>query len=73
MGHASAPSAAPPSLEACRYPGCRLDEGTPIGCQDNNQPMFLVALEEQLGLKLELRRTEVSVVVIDSVERPALD
>jgi uncharacterized protein (TIGR03435 family) len=43
------------------------------GGQDNNQPMFLVALEEQLGLKLESRRTGVPVVVIDSVERPAPD
>ena len=40
---------------------------------DSNQPMLLVALEEQLGLKLESRRTGVPVVVIDSVERPAPD
>ena len=43
------------------------------GGQDNNQPVFLVALEEQLGFKLESRRTGVPVVVIDSVERPAPD
>lgn len=43
------------------------------GGQDNNQPMLLVALEEQLGLKLESRRTEVPMVVIDSVDRPAPD
>lgn len=43
------------------------------GGQDNNQPLLLVALEEQLGLKLESRRTGVPVVVIDSVERPAPD
>ena len=29
------------------------------GGQDNNQPLLLVALEEQLGLKLESRRTAV--------------
>jgi uncharacterized protein (TIGR03435 family) len=43
------------------------------GGQDNNQPLLLVALEEQLGLKLESRRTAVPVVVIDLVERPAPD
>ena len=36
---------------------------------DANQPLFLVALEEQLGLKLEAQRTEVPVLVIDSVDR----
>ena len=36
---------------------------------DANQPLFLVALEEQLGLKLEAQRTEVTVLVVDSVER----
>jgi uncharacterized protein (TIGR03435 family) len=38
---------------------------------DSNLPTQLVALEEQLGLKLEARRTPVPVLVIDSVERPA--
>ena len=38
---------------------------------DSNLPTLLVALEEQLGLKLESRRTAVPVLVIDSVERPA--
>ena len=33
-------------------------------------PMLFVALEEQLGLKLESRRTSVPVLVIDTVERP---
>jgi uncharacterized protein (TIGR03435 family) len=33
------------------------------------QPMLVVALEEQLGLKLESQRTSVPVIVIDSVER----
>jgi uncharacterized protein (TIGR03435 family) len=37
--------------------------------KDANQPLLLVALEEQLGLKLEAQRTEVPVLVIDSVER----
>jgi uncharacterized protein (TIGR03435 family) len=32
---------------------------------------LLVALEEQLGLKLEAERVSVPVVVIDSVERPS--
>jgi uncharacterized protein (TIGR03435 family) len=34
-----------------------------------NQPMLVVALEEQLGLKLESQRSPVPVVVIDAVER----
>ena len=34
-----------------------------------NQPMLVVALEEQLGLKLDSQRTTVPVIVIDSVER----
>lgn len=38
---------------------------------DSNLPMLLVALEEQLGLRLEARRTVVPVLVIDSLERPA--
>jgi len=35
-----------------------------------NVPPILVALEEQLGLKLESERAEVPVLVIESVERP---
>jgi uncharacterized protein (TIGR03435 family) len=31
--------------------------------------MLFVALEEQLGMKLESRRTQVPVLVIDTVER----
>jgi uncharacterized protein (TIGR03435 family) len=33
-------------------------------------PILLVALEEQLGLKLEAQRAQVPVLIIDSVERP---
>jgi uncharacterized protein (TIGR03435 family) len=33
-------------------------------------PTIFVALEEQLGLKLESKRVEVPVLVVDSVERP---
>ena len=35
-----------------------------------NVPPILVALEEQLGLKLESQRTQVAVLVVESVERP---
>jgi uncharacterized protein (TIGR03435 family) len=35
-----------------------------------NVPPILVALEEQLGLKLESERTQVAVLVVESVERP---
>ena len=34
-----------------------------------NQPLLLVALEEQLGLKMDARRTTVPALVVDSVER----
>jgi uncharacterized protein (TIGR03435 family) len=34
-------------------------------------PTVFVAVEEQLGLKLESQRAEVPVVVIDSIERPS--
>jgi uncharacterized protein (TIGR03435 family) len=34
-----------------------------------NLPVLLVALEEQLGLKLDAQRTQVPVLVIDSVDR----
>ena len=35
-----------------------------------NLPPIFVALEEQLGLKLESERTQVPVLVVESVERP---
>ena len=35
-----------------------------------NVPPVLVALEEQLGLKLESERTQVPVLVVESVGRP---
>ena len=38
-----------------------------------NVPPILVALEEQLGLKLEAERVDVPVLVIDSVQRPTPD
>ena len=41
------------------------------GSSDPSLPSFTVALEEQLGLKLESQRAEVPVLVIDSVERPS--
>lgn len=39
----------------------------------NEGPSLLVAVEEQLGLKLRSTRAPVSVVVIESVERPTPD
>jgi uncharacterized protein (TIGR03435 family) len=35
-----------------------------------NVPPILVALEEQLGLKLESERAPVPVLVVESIERP---
>jgi uncharacterized protein (TIGR03435 family) len=39
----------------------------------DTMPSLFVALEEQLGLKLEPQRAPVDVVVIDSIQRPAED
>ncbi len=38
---------------------------------DSSKPSFLTALQEQLGLKLESRRAQVEVLVIDHVEQPS--
>jgi len=36
-------------------------------------PSLFVALEDQLGLRLEPQRAPVNVVVVDSIQRPAED
>jgi uncharacterized protein (TIGR03435 family) len=44
--------------------------GASLAGTSDVRPSLFVALEEQLGLKLERRRGPVDVVVIDSVQRP---
>ena len=44
----------------------------PVGPSDANRPTALfTAIQEQLGLKLESKRTLVDVLVIDRVEKPS--
>jgi uncharacterized protein (TIGR03435 family) len=42
-----------------------------VALPDSNAPSIFVAVEEQLGLKLESARGPVEVLVIDSVQRPS--
>jgi uncharacterized protein (TIGR03435 family) len=50
------------------------DSAEPLGSQPEDLgPTFLVALKEQLGLKLKSARGPVDVVVIDHVEHPTAD
>ena len=42
--------------------------GTPMPGVDPNGPSLFKALEEQLGLKLEEKKTPVQVLVIDHIE-----
>src|SRR6185503_3502390 len=41
-----------------------------VAAGGSEAPPFLVAVEEQLGLKLEPRRIDVPILVVDAVERP---
>jgi uncharacterized protein (TIGR03435 family) len=50
-----------------------LAPGTLAPVNDPDAPSLGVALQEQLGLKLESARGPVEVVVIDRLEKPALD
>jgi uncharacterized protein (TIGR03435 family) len=47
--------------------------GTPAAPIDPDSASLSVALQEQLGLKLERARGPVEVVVIDKIEKPAPD
>jgi uncharacterized protein (TIGR03435 family) len=60
-----------------RMPGVMGPLGVPPGAQppaaDPDAPALSVALQEQLGLKLESARAPVDIVVIDRFEKPTFD
>jgi len=43
----------------------------PPSLSQSDRPPLLTAIQEDLGLKLETRRREVDVLVIDRIERPS--
>jgi uncharacterized protein (TIGR03435 family) len=53
--------------------GLLFGPGAPAPVIDPDAPSLFVALQEQLGLKLENARGPVEVVVIDKFEKPTLD
>jgi len=54
-------------------PNGPLPPGVELPPVDPNAPNLFTALQEQLGLKLESTKAPIEVLVIDSVEQPALD
>jgi uncharacterized protein (TIGR03435 family) len=54
-------------------PNGPLPPGVELPPVDLNAPNLFTALQEQLGLKLESTKAPIEVLVIDSVEQPALD
>ena len=54
-------------------PNGPLPPGIELPPVDPNAPNLFTALQEQLGLKLESTKAPIEVLVIDSVEQPALD
>jgi uncharacterized protein (TIGR03435 family) len=46
---------------------------SPSATAGDTQPSLFTAIQEQLGLRLESRKGSVQILVIDSVERPAVN
>jgi bla regulator protein blaR1 len=59
------------SWVACPLP--RDPGAPPLPPIDPNAPSLFVALQEQLGLKLESAKGPIELLVVDSVERPTPD
>ena len=45
----------------------------PVGRERDRPPALFTAIQEQLGLRMESRRTTVAVLVVDRVEKPSAD